>query len=96
MFTSSETILSPKSKLSPTVVFRDNSLLPSISVTPPPLKEKIERSDGSAQRDAGISPITPRIDCPVTGGSQRTESNKTADSGRDSVADSGMGSVSEN
>ncbi|XP_019749012.1 cingulin-like protein 1 [Hippocampus comes] len=93
-FTSSETILSPKSKLSPTFVIRDNSLLPSISVTPP-LKEKIERSDGSAQRDAGISPITGRIDCPVTGGSQRTESNKTADSGRDSVADSGMGSEPE-
>ncbi|XP_037122247.1 cingulin-like protein 1 isoform X5 [Syngnathus acus] len=93
-FTSSQTILPPKSKLSPTVIGRD-SLLPSISVTPL-LKKEIQRSDGSAQKDDGISQITAKIDCPVGGSSQRTDSNKTSDSGRDSVADSGMGSEPEN
>ncbi|XP_049594872.1 myosin-11 [Syngnathus scovelli] len=93
-FTSSQKLLPPKSKLSPTVIGRD-SLLPSISVTPL-LKKEIQRSDGSAQKDAGISQITAKIDCPVGGSSQRTDSNKTSDSGRDSVADSGMGSEPEN
>ncbi|XP_077353891.1 uncharacterized protein LOC144002483 isoform X2 [Festucalex cinctus] len=93
-FTSCETIPSPKSKLSPALVSRYNSPLPSISVTPP-LKEEIQRAAGSAQTDAGISQITASVDCPVGGSSQRTDSNKTADSGSDSVADSGMGSEPE-
>ncbi|XP_061603362.1 uncharacterized protein LOC133465038 isoform X4 [Phyllopteryx taeniolatus] len=93
-FTSFETILSPKSKLSPTVISRDDSPLPSISVTPP-FREEIQRAAESSLTDAGISQITARIDCPVGSSSQRTDSNKTKDSGRDSVADSGMGSEPE-
>ncbi|XP_057674651.1 inner centromere protein A isoform X2 [Corythoichthys intestinalis] len=88
-FTSSETVLSLKSKSSPTVISRDCTL-PTISVTPPCTAE-IKQT----QKDAGVSQKTASIDCPVESSSHKTDSNKAADSGRDSVADSGMGSEPE-
>ncbi|XP_054614257.1 cingulin-like protein 1 [Dunckerocampus dactyliophorus] len=92
--TFSEAFSSPQSKLSPTVICQDNNPVPSISVTPP-FKEESRSADVSVQRVVQSSQITARIDCPVGHSSERTDSNKSTDSGRDSVADSGMGSEPE-
>ncbi|XP_077594032.1 uncharacterized protein LOC144210937 isoform X1 [Stigmatopora nigra] len=93
-FTSSESLLSSKSKLSPTVISRDDCMLPSINVTPP-FSVEIKKAAGSTQKDSGVSQITASVACPVANSSHKTDSNKTTDSGRDSVADSGMGSEPE-
>ncbi|XP_061658008.1 uncharacterized protein LOC133491124 [Syngnathoides biaculeatus] len=93
-FISFETVLPPKSKLRSTVIGPYDSPLPSIYVTPP-FREEIRRAAEFAPRDAGISQITARADCPVRARSQKTDSNKSTDSGRDSVADSGVGSEPE-
>ncbi|XP_061887609.1 cingulin-like protein 1 isoform X1 [Entelurus aequoreus] len=94
--TSSETTCPPKSKLKsgPTVIGQDHKPVPSISVTPPS-KEDSQSVVVLAQRVVQTSQITARIDCPVGSGGERTDSNKSTDSGRDSVADSGMGSEPE-
>lgn len=65
---------------------------PSITVTPP-FRE-------TSQNEAKTSQITARIDCPVESSPEKTESEpqsktQTTDSGRESMADSGLGSVSK-
>ncbi|XP_044029962.1 myosin-9-like isoform X2 [Siniperca chuatsi] len=98
---SAEALESPNSKLSqstPSSVGRDESLVPSITVTPP-LRETSQNGAETAQRGT-TSQITARIDCPVGSSTEKTDSQpgnktQTTDSGRDSVADSGMGSESE-
>ncbi|XP_061733168.1 uncharacterized protein LOC133536556 [Nerophis ophidion] len=92
--TSSETTCPPKSKSGPTVIGQDHKPVPSISGTPVS-KEDSRSAAVSAQRVVQTSQITARIDCPVGSGGERTDSNKSPDSGRDSVADSGMGSEPE-
>ncbi|XP_039636356.1 uncharacterized protein LOC120545814 isoform X1 [Perca fluviatilis] len=99
---SAEAIKSPKSKSSwstPSGVGRDESPVPSITVTPP-LMGASQNAAQSAQRSINTSQISARIDCPVGGSFEKTNSEprrktQIADSGRDSVADSGMGSESE-
>ncbi|KAI3361928.1 hypothetical protein L3Q82_012276, partial [Scortum barcoo] len=89
-----------KSNLStPSSVGPDEGPVPSITVTPP-FRELRQNRAESAQRDAKSSQISARIDCPVGGGAEKTDSQpgrktQTTDSGRASVADSGMGSESE-
>nr|XP_057912514.1 cingulin-like protein 1 [Doryrhamphus excisus] len=89
-----ETVSPPRSKLSPTVIGQDDKPVPSISVTPP-FEERSRSTGVPVQRVVQSSQITARIDCPVDHSSERTDSNKSTDSGRDSVADSGMGSEPE-
>ncbi|XP_071321958.1 myosin heavy chain, embryonic smooth muscle isoform [Trachinotus anak] len=78
-------------KSTPSSVGPEESPVPSITVTPP-LRE--------TQKGTKSSQITARIDCPVGGSTANTDSEprsktQTTDSGRESVADSGMGSESE-
>ncbi|XP_018558071.2 uncharacterized protein LOC108901147 [Lates calcarifer] len=89
-----EVLLSPKSGPStPSSVGPDEGSVPSITVTPP-LRGT---NQNEAQRGTKSSQITARIDCPVGGSAENTDSQpsktQTTESGRDSVADSGMGSV---
>ncbi|XP_031133399.1 cingulin-like protein 1 [Sander lucioperca] len=99
---SADNLESPKSKSSPSTpsgVGRDESPVPSITVTPP-LMGTSQNVAQSAQRSISTSQISARIDCPVGGSLKKTNSEprgktQTTDSGRDSVADSGMGSESE-
>ncbi|XP_041816586.1 uncharacterized protein LOC121623380 [Chelmon rostratus] len=94
-----EALESPKSKSSPfttSSIGPGESSVPSITVTPPS-RGSTQNGDQSAQRDTRTSQITARIDCPVGGGTEKTDlkpgnKTETTDSGRDSVADSGMGS----
>ncbi|XP_040013965.1 uncharacterized protein LOC120806664 [Xiphias gladius] len=96
---SAEALESPKSKSSPSTpgsVVPDESPVPSITITPP-LRETGQNEARSAQRGTKTSQIAVRIDCPVGGSagnadSQPTSKTRTTDSGRDSLADSGMGS----
>ncbi|XP_060916832.1 cingulin-like protein 1 isoform X2 [Labrus mixtus] len=93
---------SPKSKSSPntlSTVGQDRSPVPSISVTPPS-QQTSQNGAESAQNGNKSSQITARIDCPVGGSTEKSDSEakrktQTAVSGRESVADSGMGSESE-
>ncbi|KAM6975846.1 uncharacterized protein LKV04_015103 [Tautogolabrus adspersus] len=93
---------SPKSKLSPTTQSSGGqyrSPVPSISVTPPS-RQTSQNGPESAQNGNKSNQITARIDCPVGGSTEKSESEakrktQTSDSGRESVADSGMGSESE-
>ncbi|XP_049460124.1 uncharacterized protein LOC125905885 isoform X1 [Epinephelus fuscoguttatus] len=99
---SAEALESPKSRSSPSTpisVRQDEGPVPSITVTPP-FRETSQNVARSAQRSTSTSQITARIDCPVGSSAEKTDSeakNKTQTpvSGRDSVADSGMGSESE-
>lgn len=97
-----EALDSPASKSSPSTpssIGKVESPVPCITVTPP-LRDTSQSEPESAQRNTKTSQITARIDCPVGGGTEKTDSKpknktQTTDSGRDSVADSGMGSVSK-
>ncbi|XP_041667071.1 uncharacterized protein LOC121525252 [Cheilinus undulatus] len=95
-----EVLGSPKSKPSPTNSGQDKSPLPSISVTPPTTQITQNRAE-SVQNGTKSSQITAGIDCPVGSSTEKTESEvkstkaQTTESGRESVADSGMGSESE-
>ncbi|XP_035524339.1 cingulin-like protein 1 [Morone saxatilis] len=99
---SMEALASPKSKSSPstpTSVGQEESPVPSITVTPP-FRESSQNRVQPAQKDPKTSQITARIDCPVGGSAEKTDSKprnqmQTTHSGRDSVADSGMGSETE-
>ncbi|KAK9532910.1 hypothetical protein VZT92_010271 [Zoarces viviparus] len=89
---------SPKSASSPSAIggVGDDGAVPSITVTPP--FRETQNVVQSAQE--GSHKITARIDCPVGGSAEKTDSEarsktQTTESGRDSVADSGMGSESE-
>uniref|UniRef100_A0A671VLD0 Myosin tail domain-containing protein n=1 Tax=Sparus aurata TaxID=8175 RepID=A0A671VLD0_SPAAU len=85
---------SPKSKSSPSSpssVGQYESPVPSITVTPSVI-DTSQNEAGSTQTDTKTSQITARIDCPVDGSAVKTSQTRTPDSGRDSVADSGMGS----
>ncbi|XP_073334758.1 uncharacterized protein [Pagrus major] len=91
------TLESPKSKSSPSSpssVGQYESPVPSITVTPSFMDTSQNEAD-STQTDTKTSQITARIDCPVGGSAEKTDQKQTPDSGRDSVADSGMGSESE-
>lgn len=86
---------SPKSSpSSPSSVGQYESPVPSITVTPSVI-DTSQNEAGSTQTDTKTSQITARIDCPVDGSAVKTSQTRTPDSGRDSVADSGMGSVSK-
>ncbi|XP_065822072.1 myosin heavy chain, embryonic smooth muscle isoform isoform X3 [Labrus bergylta] len=97
-----ESSKSSKSKSSPTTlssVGQDRSPVPSISVTPPS-QQTSQNGAESAQNGNKSSQITARMDCPVGGSTEKSDSEakretQTADSGRESVADSGIGSESE-
>lgn len=97
-----EALESPKSQSTPSTprsVGQDDVSVPSITVTPP-FRESNQNRAESPQRGTKNSQITARIDCPVGGSAEKTDSvpkskTQTPDSGRDSVADSGMGSVSK-
>ncbi|KAM6901522.1 uncharacterized protein PEZ65_019644 [Lycodopsis pacificus] len=91
---------SPKSASSPSAMggVGDDGAVPSITVTPP--FRETQNVVQSAQKGSHTSKITARIDCPVGGSAEKTDSEarsktQTTESGRDSVADSGMGSESE-
>ncbi|XP_031711784.1 cingulin [Anarrhichthys ocellatus] len=93
-----EALESPKSASSPSTMVSvgDDGAVPSITVTPP--FRETQNVVQSAQN--GSHKITARIDCPVGGSAEKTDSEprsktQTTESGRDSVADSGMGSESE-
>uniref|UniRef100_A0A669DKG9 Myosin tail domain-containing protein n=2 Tax=Oreochromis niloticus TaxID=8128 RepID=A0A669DKG9_ORENI len=70
---------------------QDGSSIPSINVTPP-FKETIQNGVGPVQKGSTTTQITSRINFPVVDGA---ESRSQTNTGRDSVADSGMGSESE-
>lgn len=94
-----ESLKSKSSPSTPSSVGQDESPVPSITVTPP-FRGTGQNEAESAQRDSKSSQITARIDCPVGGSAEKTDSEpkrttQTTDSGRASVADSGMGSVSK-
>lgn len=99
---SAEALVSPKYKSSqstPSSFGQDESAVPSITVTPP-LRETSQNGTETAQRGTKISKITARIDCPVGSSTEKPNSQprkktQITDSGRESVADSGMGSVSK-
>lgn len=80
-------------------VFKEvESPIPSITVTPP-FTESTQTEPRSAQKNTVPSQNSARIDCPVRGSAAKTDSKpsnttQTTHSGNDSVADSGMGSVS--
>lgn len=88
-----------KSKSSPSklsVAGQVGGPVPSIVVTP--FREAVQNGTEPAQNQATNSKITARIDCPVGASAQKAQSEprpkpQTADSGKDSVADSGMGLV---
>ncbi|XP_061589197.1 putative leucine-rich repeat-containing protein DDB_G0290503 [Cololabis saira] len=96
---SMETLSSSKSSpSSPSSAGQDGSSVPSILVTS--CRETHHDGIESSQRSTKDSKITARIDCPLEGSTQMKESEarskaQTPASGRDSVADSGMGSESE-
>ncbi|XP_034752349.1 cingulin-like protein 1 [Etheostoma cragini] len=98
---SSEALKSQKSKSSPCIpssVGQDQNPVPSITVTSP--LGSSQNVPPSAQRSIRTSQISARIDCPIGGSFEKTISKpraktQTIDSGRDSVADSCMGSESE-
>ncbi|CAK6975255.1 putative uncharacterized protein MYH16 [Scomber scombrus] len=80
--------MSKSSPSIPALSRQDESLVPSITVTP------------AFRATNNTSQITARIDCPAGGSTEKTDSEarrktQTTDSCRDSVADSGMGSESE-
>lgn len=88
---SAEALYSPKSTSSlstPSSVGQAEGPVPSITLTPP-CRATIQDVAQSAQRSTKSSQIAVRIDCPVEGSAEKKKS------GRDSVADSGMGSVSK-
>ncbi|KAK1883446.1 Cingulin-like protein 1 [Dissostichus eleginoides] len=97
--TSTEALYLSRSKSSPSTlskVEKDDASVPSITVTPP----FRETSQKVAMKGSFNSQIAARIDCPVDVRAEKTASvpmskTQTKDSGRDSVADSGMGSESE-
>lgn len=91
---------SPKSASSPSAMggVGDDGAVPSITVTPP--FRETQNVVQSAQKGSHTSKITAGIDCPVGGSAEKTDSEarsktQTTESGRYSVADSGMGSVSK-
>uniref|UniRef100_A0A3Q1HM87 Myosin tail domain-containing protein n=2 Tax=Anabas testudineus TaxID=64144 RepID=A0A3Q1HM87_ANATE len=100
--TSDEAFESPKSLSSPstpTSIDQDDVSVPGITVTPP-FRESNQNRAESTERGTKTSQITARIDCPVEGSTEKTDSvpkskAQTTDCGRESVADSGMGSESE-
>ncbi|XP_047228342.1 uncharacterized protein LOC124872416 isoform X2 [Girardinichthys multiradiatus] len=97
---SMEALYSPNVKLSPftpSTAGQVESPLPSVTVTPP--RDGKQNEARSVQKGTK-SKITARIDCPVEGSTRKTDPEKTSkpktpESGRDSLADSGMGSESE-
>ncbi|XP_037835243.1 uncharacterized protein LOC108228658 isoform X3 [Kryptolebias marmoratus] len=101
-YPSMEALNFPKPKLSPV---KSSPSAPSAAEQVPsivvnPFRETKRNGTESALKHAATSKITARIDCPVGGSTQKTRSEprskpQTADSGRDSVADSGMGLDSE-
>ncbi|KAL4005071.1 hypothetical protein ACER0C_004784 [Sarotherodon galilaeus] len=89
---SMEALESSKSSPStPISASQDGSSIPSINVTPP-FKETIQNGVGPFQKGSTTTQITSRINFPVVDGA---ESRSQTNTGRDSVADSGMGSESE-
>lgn len=97
-----EVRLSSASKSSPcslSSVGQDESPVFSIAVTPQ-FRDTSQSEPKAAQRDTRISQTTARINFPVGGDAEKTDSKprnktQTTDSGCDSVADSDMGSVSK-
>ncbi|XP_030599132.1 uncharacterized protein LOC115789761 [Archocentrus centrarchus] len=88
---------SPELKSSPAMLIgagRDGSSVPNISVIPPSTEATQNGVEPVQNRS---SQIMSRIDCPVGGSTEKTnsESRSQTNTGRDSVADSGMGSESE-
>ncbi|XP_063320346.1 cingulin-like protein 1 [Pelmatolapia mariae] len=89
---SMEALESSKSSPStPISASQDGSSIPSINVTPP-FKETIQNGVGPVQKGSRTTQITSRINVPLGDGA---ESRSQTNTGRDSVADSGMGSESE-
>uniref|UniRef100_A0A3Q2VJX2 Cingulin-like protein 1 n=2 Tax=Haplochromis burtoni TaxID=8153 RepID=A0A3Q2VJX2_HAPBU len=89
---SMEALESSKSSPStPISASQDGSSIPSINVTPP-FKETIQNGVGPVQKGSRTTQITSRINFPPGDGA---ESRSQTNTGRDSVADSGMGSESE-
>lgn len=87
---SMEALESSKSSPStPISASQDGSSIPSINVTPP-FKETIQNGVGPVQKGSRTTQITSRINFPPGDGA---ESRSQTNTGRDSVADSGMGSV---
>ncbi|MEQ2164196.1 hypothetical protein GOODEAATRI_004114 [Goodea atripinnis] len=97
---SMEALYSPNSKLSPftpSTAGQVKSPLPSVTVTP---SRDSKQNEARSVQKGTKSKITARIDCPVGGSTRKTDPEKTSkpktpESGRDSLADSGMGSESE-
>lgn len=94
-----ESLKSQSSPSTPSSVGQDDVSVPSITVTPP-FRESSQNRTESTQKGTKTSQITARIDCPVEGSAEKTDSvpknkTQTTDSNRDSVDDSGMGSVSK-
>lgn len=97
-----EALGSPKSKMSPATpgsAGQGKSPIPSISVTPA-IKQNSQNGAESVQIGTKTTQITAKIDCPVGDSSEKTDSDakrktQSTDCGRESVADSGMGSVSK-
>uniref|UniRef100_A0A3B5Q4S3 Cingulin-like protein 1 n=1 Tax=Xiphophorus maculatus TaxID=8083 RepID=A0A3B5Q4S3_XIPMA len=98
---SMESLNSSKSKLSvftPSAIEEVRSSTPTVTATP---SEDAKQNEAeSTKKGAKSTDITTRVECPVEGSTQTTDSEttskpKTPKSGRDSVADSGLGSESE-
>ncbi|XP_014900941.1 myosin-9 isoform X1 [Poecilia latipinna] len=98
---SMESLNSSKSKLSvftPSAVEEVGSSTPTITATPS--RDAKQNEAESTKKGAKSTKITTRVESPVEGSTQKTDSEttsklKTPKSGRDSVADSGLGSESE-
>ncbi|XP_054878207.1 uncharacterized protein LOC129353018 isoform X2 [Poeciliopsis prolifica] len=98
---SMESLNSSKSKLSvftPSAIEVAGTSTPTVTVTPS--KDAEQNEVESTKKEVKSTKITARIECPVEGSTQKTDSEttskpKTLKSGRDSVADSGLGSESE-
>ncbi|XP_069370035.1 cingulin-like protein 1 [Paralichthys olivaceus] len=99
---SEETFRSTMSTTTPSLpssVAAQESPVPSITVSPP-LGETRQNEAQSAPSGTTTNEITARTDCPVGGSAEKTDAQATTktqsvESGRDSVADSGMGSEPE-
>lgn len=89
-----ESPTSQSSRSTPGRVGQEEVSVPSITVTPPYRESNHNRAE-SLQRGTS-SQITARIDCPAGGSAEQTDSAPNSKTQTpDSVADSGMGSVSK-
>ncbi|XP_042365691.1 uncharacterized protein LOC121960152, partial [Plectropomus leopardus] len=97
--TKSESVKSKSSPSTPSGVGQVEGPVPSITVTPP-FRVTGQNVAQSAQTGTKMSQIAARIDCPVGRSAEKINpepksKTQTTNSGRDSVADSGMGSEPE-